>query len=275
MSLAAYAAFRPLPKGEVTRCAAALRITLMLLFSLCVSLPARADPLPSGTTFLTDTLKTQQADEAANPGMLWVSEGARLWELSQGATNKACASCHGNARGSMKGIATRYPALDAKSGKLVNLEGRINLCRKTHQQAEPYAYESDELLSLTAFIARQSLGMPMHVDVTGAAAPFYEAGKAFFYQRQGQINLSCAMCHEKNAGRHLRSDTISYGLPNGYPAYRLEWQTLGSLHRRLRACSLGVRAIQFGYGSPEYLRLELFLAKRAEGVAIETPAIRK
>jgi len=106
-------------------------------------------------------------------------------------------------------------------------------------------------------------------------APFYEAGKEFFHRRQGQLNLSCAQCHDDNAGRPLRGDTISYGLGNGYPAYRLEWQTVGSLHRRLRSCAFGVRAVQFDYGSPEYVSLELFLAKRAEGVAIETPAIRR
>jgi sulfur-oxidizing protein SoxA len=73
----------------------------------------------------------------------------------------------------------------------------------------------------------------------------------------------------------LRGDTISHGLGNGYPAYRLEWQSLGSLHRRLRSCSFGVRAIQFDAGSPEYVNLELYLAKHAEGVPIETPSIRK
>ena len=134
---------------------------------------------------------------------------------------------------------------------------------------------SEELLALTAYIARQSLGMPLKVNTDGAAAPYYEKGRELFYLRQGQINLSCAQCHEDNVGRHLRGDIISSAIPSGYPAYRIEWQTLGSLHRRLRACSLGVRAIQFPYGSEEYLSLELYLAKRAEGFHIEAPAIRK
>ncbi len=232
----------------------------------------RAEPLPSGTAYLTDGLRAQQADEAANPGMLWVSEGARLWDEAAGRADKACASCHGRAEDSMTGVAARYPVVGA-GGQLVNLEGRINLCREHAQKAEPLPYESEALLSLTAFIARQSLGMPMAVSIEGAAAPFYKAGEALFHQRQGQLNLSCAQCHVDNAGRRLRGDTISHGLPNGYPAYRLEWQALGSLHRRLRACSLGVRAVQFAYGSPEYVNLELYLAKRAEGVPIETPAI--
>jgi L-cysteine S-thiosulfotransferase len=247
----------------------------LVLAALFVSASVNAEPLPSGTSFLSEELKARQADEAANPGMLWVDEGARLWATSQGAAGKACASCHGADAVSMRGVAARYPAVDAESGDLLNLEGRINLCRTRHQEAEPYAYESDQLLGLTAFVARQSLGMPVQVETGGAAAPFYAAGEAFFHRRQGQLNLSCAQCHDDNAGRSLRGDTISHGLGNGYPAYRLEWQSVGSLQRRLRSCSYGVRAEQFDYGSPDYLALELYLAKRAEGVAIETPAIRR
>jgi len=236
---------------------------------------AAAEPLPSGTTYLSDNLKAQQADEAANPGMLWVSEGAELWKVPQGTAAKSCASCHGDPSASMRGVAARYPQVERKSNTLINLEGRINLCRTGNQKAEPWAYESDGLLAMTAFVARQSLGMPMSVRTDGPAQKFYDQGRAFFYRRQGQLNLSCAQCHEQNAGRNLRGDTISYGIGNGYPAYRLEWQSLGSLHRRLRSCSFGVRAIQFPSGSPEYLALELYLAARAEGVAIETPAIRR
>ena len=252
-----------------------IRGSTLSLMALLGSTVAYAEPLPSGTRFLSDDLKSRQTDEATNPGMLWVDEGARLWETPQAATGMACSSCHGEAATSMRGVGARYPAVDAESGDLLSLEGRINLCRSQHQEAEPYPYESDPLLGLTAFVSRQSLGMPIQVKTDGAAAPFYEAGEAFFHRRQGQLNLSCAQCHDDNAGQSLRGDTISHGLGNGYPAYRLEWQSLGSLQRRLRSCSFGVRAVQFEYGSPDYLALELYLAKRAEGVAIETPAIRR
>jgi sulfur-oxidizing protein SoxA len=89
------------------------------------------------------------------------------------------------------------------------------------------------------------------------------------------LNLSCGQCHDDNAGRRLRGDVISNGLGTGYPAYRLEWNTMGSLHRRLRACSLGVRAEQFPLGSREYLTLELFLASRASGLPVEAPGLRR
>lgn len=229
----------------------------------------------SATEFLSPQLLTEQRDETANPGMLWVAEGEQLWRKAEGSEGKSCKSCHGDAKTSMKGVAARYPTVDPETGKLLNLELRINKCRTERQGASAFPYESEELLALTAFVARQSVGVPVKVSIDGAAAPYYSKGKAFFYLRQGQINLSCAQCHSENVGRSLRGDVISSGVGSGYPAYRLEWQTLGSLHRRLRACSLGVRAIQFPYGSEEYLSLELYLAKRAEGLPIETPALRK
>lgn len=236
---------------------------------------AADQPVRPGTYYLSETLRKMQNDDVANPGMLWVSEGAELWDEPAGPEQKSCASCHQSAEETMKGVAARYPAVSEKTGELFNLEKRINHCRTAHQKSESLGYESDELLALTAFVAHQSRGMPVNVKVDGAAAPYFEAGRQRFHQKLGQLNLSCAQCHDDNAGRSLRGDTISHGLGNGYPAYRLEWQTIGSLHRRLRACSFGVRAVQFDYGSPEYLNLELYLAKRAEGLPIETPAVRK
>jgi L-cysteine S-thiosulfotransferase len=89
------------------------------------------------------------------------------------------------------------------------------------------------------------------------------------------VQLACANCHNDNWGRHLRGDQVSQGHANGYPAYRLEWQTLGSSHRRLRSCSAGVRAEMLEYGAQDYVNLELFLAWRARGLTIETPAVRR
>jgi sulfur-oxidizing protein SoxA len=115
----------------------------------------------------------------------------------------------------------------------------------------------------------------MSVATDGAAAPFLEQGRRFYETRQGQLNLACGQCHDDNAGRRLRGDVISNGLGTGYPAYRLDWNTVGSLHRRLRACSLGVRATQLPLGSPDYLALELYLAARAAGLPVEAPGLRR
>jgi sulfur-oxidizing protein SoxA len=229
----------------------------------------------SGTTFLSPSLQEQQRDDGANPGMLWVSQGKQIWQQVEGTAGKSCASCHGAAEDSMKGVAAHYPVVDAASGELLNIELRINKCRTQHQKAAAFAYEANELLALTSYVAFQSRGVPISVRVDGAAAPYFEAGRTFFHTREGQLDLACSQCHDDNVGRHLRGDVISQGQPTGFPIYRLEWQSVGSLHRRLRACSLGVRAHMFDYGAPEYLALELYLAWRAQGLEVETPAIRR
>ena len=114
----------------------------------------------------------------------------------------------------------------------------------------------------------------MQVSDEGSARPFFEAGKALFNMRQGQFNLSCAQCHDNLAGQRLAGSVIPQGHPNGYPEYRLEWQGMGSLERRIRNCMVGVRAEPFAPGSLEMSELELYLGARANGLAVETPAVR-
>jgi sulfur-oxidizing protein SoxA len=249
-------------------------------WALAVALTAlsAAPALPevrSGSDFLSPEMLRQQADEARNPAFFWVEQGRDLFSRKPASDRPACSGCHAEPQQSLRGAATRYPQVDAASGKLLSLEGRIELCRVERQGEPAFGYETVELLSMTAYVASLSRGLPVDVRTDGAAKPYFEAGKAFFERRQGQLNLSCRQCHDDLAGQKLRGDTISHGVGTGYPAYRLEWNDVGSLHRRLRACSLGVRATQFDYGSPEYLALELYLAARARGLPVETPGIRR
>jgi sulfur-oxidizing protein SoxA len=220
-------------------------------------------------------LRAMQADDFANPGMLWVEKGARLWSVRAGSAAKSCADCHGDARVTMKGVAARYPAWDPRAKRLLDLEGRIQHCRSERQGAAPWAFESEEVLGLTAFVATQSRGMPIRVAVDGPAAPHFERGRALYQRRIGQMNLACVHCHVDNAGARLLAETISQGHPTAWPAYRLEWQSAGSLQRRLRACYFGVRAEPPAYNAPDLLDLSLFLAWRAQGLAIESPGVRR
>jgi sulfur-oxidizing protein SoxA len=231
--------------------------------------------IKSGSAFLGPDLRALQNDDFANPGMLWVERGEKLWREPAGKSARSCAGCHQDARSSMRGVAASYPKIDKASGKLLNLEGRVNRCRTERMGTEPLRYESEELLSLTAYIARQSHGSPVAASIDGAARAHFEAGLASYNLRRGQMNLSCSHCHNAQWGKRLLSETISQGHPNAYPAYRMEWQTMGSLERRLRACLSGIRAEMLPYGSPDYLDLELYLAWRAQGVPIETPGVRR
>jgi sulfur-oxidizing protein SoxA len=229
----------------------------------------------SGLAYAGADVRALQSDDFGNPGMLWVARGEKLWNAAAGRSEMSCASCHRDAPSTMKGVAARYPRLDTGSRELLNLEARINQCREQRQGADALRYESDELLALTAYVAHQSRGMPVKVDVSEANRAHYERGREIYYRRQGQMNLACTHCHEQNAGRKLLADTISEGHGNAYPVYRLEWQSAGSLHRRLRACYFGVRAEQPAAGSAELIDLELYLATRARGLAVETPGVRR
>ena len=250
-----------------------------VLMSVCCTLAAqeaqRPQPLKSGLDFTGPEVQELQKDDFANPGMLWVTRGETLWQQAAGRENKSCASCHGDAKTSMKGVATRYPQIDRATAKLINLEGRIQQCQQRHQQAEPFKYETEGLLGLTAYIAMQSRGMPKNVVIDMQNRRHFEAGRAMYYRRQGQMNLSCAQCHQDNWGKKLGPEIISQGHGVAYPIYRLEWQTMGSLHRKFRSCESGVRAALTPQGSPEFLDLELYLAWRETGLPIETPGVRR
>jgi sulfur-oxidizing protein SoxA len=215
-----------------------------------------------------------QDDDTANPGMFSVLDGEALWNRKAGSAEKSCADCHGDATASMKGVAARYPAFSPARGRPVDLEQRINMCRTDHQKAAPLAPESKDLLALEAFVARQSRGMPLAVAIEERARPFFEAGRATFLRRQGQLNFACANCHDDNWSGRLAGAPITQAHPTGYPLYRLEWQSVGSLQRRLRNCLFGMRTEPYAYGADELVDLELYLKWRARGMAIETPAVR-
>ena len=251
---------------------------LAVLAALSLGGPvARSEEIPlserrSGFEAMSPQTQALQRDDTANPGMLSVLEGEALWGAKAGRAGRACADCHGDG-GAMRGVAARYPAFDPARGGPITLDARINLCRTERQEAAPFGPESPEGLALQTFVAHQSRGLPIEAGDERLAAS-RERGRALFRLRQGQLNLSCAQCHDDNWGRRLGGAPIPQGHPTGYPLYRLEWQSIGSLARRLRNCLVGVRAERFPPGSPELLDLEVYLAWRARGMAVETPAVR-
>jgi L-cysteine S-thiosulfotransferase len=252
---------------------AALIVAVLLAVAIAAAGEIPLSERRSSYEHMSPDTKAMQDVDTGNPGMLWVLDGEALWRAKAGNAAVACAACHSDAETSMQGIAARYPAYDPKLATAVDLSGRINICRTERQQAPAFARESKELLALTALIARQSRGLPIQND-DARLKPFIEAGRAIFDARQGQLDLACAQCHDDNWGKKLAGITLPQGHPTGYPLYRLEWQTVGSLQRRLRNCMIGMRAEPYAYGSPEFIALEAFLMWRARGMPMESPAVR-
>jgi L-cysteine S-thiosulfotransferase len=235
---------------------------------------APAEEKRSGYRDASPETRAMQDDDAENPGFLWVQQGEALWTQRPDGGGRSCADCHGAAPVAMRGVAARYPVFDAHLGRPVSLTQRIQRCRVDRQGVAAYSAESEALLGLTAYVGLQSRGMPVRVAIGGPARPFFEAGEALFTMRQGQLNLSCSQCHDGLAGQRLGGSVIPQGHPNGYPEYRLEWQGMGSLERRIRSCLVGVRAEPFVADSLELVDLELYLGWRANGLPVETPAVR-
>ena len=241
--------------------------------TLPLARPYRADGRRSGYTYLSEENRRLQDDPFGNPGLLWVERGGELWARPHGPDHKSCASCH--AAAAMRGVRARFPRFDPRRKRLINLEQQINRCREEQLGASAYAYESDELLALTALLSFESRGLPLQVDIEGPAKPFFEAGRAFFGHRRGQLDMACAHCHERYAGQRLRGEIISQGQINGFPVYRHTWQTLGSSHRMFAWCNTAIRAEPLAYGADEYVNLELYLAWRGRGLGVEAPAVRR
>ncbi len=233
------------------------------------------DGRKSGYIFMTEGTRALQDDDFQNPAMFAVDLGRDLWTRAEGAEGRSCASCHGDAERSMRGIAARYPRHDAERGGLINLELRINDERTRRMKASPFPYDSEEMLALSAYVAYQSRGDAMTVDIDGPSRPFFEQGFAFYTKRRGQMDFACAQCHDALVGSKLRGDVISQGQINGFPVYRLTWRAMSSRHQMFAWCNTSIRAEPYEYGSEEYLSLELYLAWRGRGLPIEAPAVRR
>ena len=234
------------------------------------------DQLKSGLAYSSDEVRGLQLDDDfSSLSAHGIDKGAQLWKQVAGSSNKSCESCHGEVTQSMKGASTRYPAIDKATGKLFNLEDRIRSCRQKNQKAPNWALESDELLAMSLHVNTASKGMPIQVKIDGPAKKHFDAGEKLYMARQGQLNLSCTQCHDQHYGRRLFNDKLSQGQPNAYPIYRLDWQYLASLERRLRFCYSSVRAELPAWGHVDMRNIELYLKWRAEGLPLEVPAVRK
>ena len=234
----------------------------------------------SGLAFLPPGLKALNNDPGSNPISLWLDRGALVW--SDAASGPSCASCHGKVE-SLRPAVVTFPRLATDGKRLVNLEDQIQACRtRSGKAAQTGSVENEEVLSLSALLHQTAKGLAWNVKAPTAKATEKNAwqahlnqGASLFAQRVGRMNLSCQHCHDQNIGRQLRADVISPGHPTGFPVYRMSWQGLGSVERRLRACFSGVQAQMPAPGDPVLRDLELYLKVRASGMPLDGPSIRR
>tara|TARA_B100000780_G_scaffold40140_1_gene24941 strand:+ start:1936 stop:2772 length:837 start_codon:yes stop_codon:yes gene_type:complete len=229
------------------------------------------DKVYSGWLFRKLETRALQMDDFDNPAFVFVDQGIDLFEKVDGSEGKSCASCHEDVE-DFAGLRPSMPRVE--DGTLVTMENLVNDCRTERMGAEPWKYTGGQMTAVTALIGLQSRGMTVDVAVDGDAAPFFERGKELYYQRVGQLDMSCSNCHEDNYGTMIRADHLSQGQINGFPTYRLKNAKLNSAHARFKGCMKNIRATPFKVGGDEFKALELYLASRGNGLSVETPSVR-
>ncbi|SNR27781.1 sulfur oxidation c-type cytochrome SoxA [Puniceibacterium sediminis] len=228
----------------------------------------------SGWRFREVDTQATQMDDFDNPAFLAVDAAQEAWDTVDGDAGKSCASCHGDAMESMAGVRATYPKWNADAEEVRTLAMQINACRTDNMEAAEYGYTSNDMTGMEALISVASRGMPVNVAIDGPVQSTWEQGKEMYYTRYGQLELSCANCHEDNYGNYIRADHLSQGQINGFPVYRLKNTKLNQVQDRFKGCIRDTRAETFKPGSPEFVALELYVASRGNGLDVEAPSVR-
>lgn len=236
-------------------------------------LEGHLDTVYSGWLFREDETRAMTQDDFDNPNMIFGELGMEAWDTAEGTEGKSCADCHGAIEEGMKGVRAAMPKVNA-AGELWSLENYINDCRTNRMGAEALKWNSQDMKNMTVAISVQSRGMPVAVQIDGPAQAFWEKGKEMYYTRFGQLEMSCASCHEENWGNYIRADHLSQGQVNGFPVYRLKDAGVVSIHQRFVGCVRDTRAETFAAGSQEFRELELYVASRGMGLDIEGAGVR-
>lgn len=239
--------------------------------------PAHADGLSeiySGWAFRSSETQQLQMDDFDNPGMIFVDQALDVYNAPDGGEGKSCQSCHGDDAEGLVGVRAVYPKWNENAGEVWTMEMAINGCRTERMGAEAWGYGSNDMVNMTALISSVSRGMPINVAHEGPAHETWQMGKELYYTRTGQLELSCANCHEDSYDLMIRADHLSQGQINGFPTYRLKNAKLNSVHARFKGCVRDTRAETYSPGSPEFVALELYVATRGNGLSVEGPSVR-
>ncbi len=230
--------------------------------------------ITSGWLYRSDETQAMQMDDFDNPGMLAVEDAMVAWGTAEGTENKSCADCHGAAEEGMAGVRATYPKWNDDAEEVRTLAMQINACRTENMGAEEWKYDGDDMLAMEGLISYAGRGDTINVAIDGPAQAMWEQGRDMYYTRTGQLELSCANCHEQNYGNMIRADHLSQGQINGFPTYRLKNAKLNGVQSRFKGCVRDTRAETYAVGSEEFIALELYVASRGNGLSVEGPSVR-
>jgi len=217
-----------------------------------------------------------EAIEEFPPYEPFIDRGQVMWETPF-ANGKSYKDCFPDG----PAIAHHYPHWDREQGLVMTLPLALNQCREANGE-KPLKYKKGPINDILSYVAFQSRGKVVNVEVPKddpRALAAYEEGKKFYFTRRGQLNFSCANCHVQNVGLKVRTEILSpsVGHITHWPVYRskVDWGTVGTLHRRFTGCNKNIRAKPMKAQGREYRNLEYFLSYLSNGLELNGPGARK
>lgn len=201
-----------------------------------------------------------------------IAQGKELWTKPL-ANGKSLQDCLGKPQG----LRAMYPFFDTATNRVRVLEADVIQCAKAYGD-DKIKPKSKELKSISAYLSSESRGYKVDVSIPNdKALAAFKDGETRWYQKTGQLNLSCADCHQYHSGQRARSETLSPGIGKTahFPSWRLKDDGLVPLHDRFFGCVRDTRAKPYEPYGTEFSNLEYFLAYIDNGLEITGPAVRK
>lgn len=202
-----------------------------------------------------------------------IDEGEEIYE-EEFANGKSFKECFPDTE-----IVGDYPYFDTKRGEVITLSLAINECLVKNGE-KPWGAKKGKMAKLQAFFAYQTREAEKKMDIkipSKEASEAYRRGKIYYYTQRGYLQLSCASCHVQGAGQRVRNEKLSpfLGQVTHFPVYRLKWQELGTLERRMSGCIKDQGQARPKDDSQEMRELLYFMAYMSNGMAMDGPDIRK
>jgi L-cysteine S-thiosulfotransferase len=176
-------------------------------------------------------------------------------------------------------VTNMYPYFDEKKKDVVTLTSAVNDCLRDNGEKE-WDTKKGDIANLQAYLVNATTEAGKKFDIkiqSEAAKKAYENGKEFYYTQRGYLKMSCATCHIQGAGQRVRNEKLSplVGQITQFPVYRLKWDSLGTIERRLSGCIVDQGQVAPKDESTQMKELIYFMAYISNGMAIDGPDIRK
>ncbi len=199
-----------------------------------------------------------------------------------GRNGRSCASCHSpQAKDSvdLARAASRYPRFDEKLGRVVGLEEQVNSCRERRMASEALPLGSRTMNLLAGYVKYIGRGNSIKIDTGATGTEAFERGRASFQRKAGQLNFSCADCHEVSSGEWARGQRLQKldQTAGEWPKHYIALHDLGliNLRQRILHCQIVNRTYPLPLHSQEYLDLEYYLTRLANGSPVLAPTMTR